>query len=208
MVVAGDGMFSYHGAGHFLKEKEPVRLRLWIFLPLLTAGFSGVALADSIDINLSSDSIQATYGTNWRTADFDVGLLSNRDTHDWAASAGLLARGARETQSMRTEAGVGGKVYVVSVGDNTLEALGLGGAFRVFPHNGSIGLGAYGFLAPNIVTAGDGKRFWEAGAHVDFEIVRNTADIYVGYRKLRAELDDGSKVTVDSGGHVGVRINF
>lgn len=171
-------------------------------------GLNGAALADAINLNLNNDSIQAAYTSYWRTADFSLGLLSNRDTHDWVASAGLIARGTREGPKARTEAGVGGKVYVVSVGDSDIEALGLGGEVRVFPGNGPIGVGGYVYYAPDIVTGGDGKKFWETGVHVDFEVVRDTADIYVGYRKLRAELVDNSRVTVDSGGHVGVRINF
>lgn len=173
----------------------------------MATAFSGTALADSIDINLNHHSIQATYTSYWRTADFGLGLVSNRDTHDWVASAGLLARGERDTR-MRTEVGVGGKVYVVSVGNSDIEALGLGGAVRVFPGNGPIGIGGYGFYAPDIVTGGDGKKFWEAGVHVDFEVVRDTADFYVGYRKLRAELDNGAHVTVDSGGNFGIYISF
>jgi len=182
--------------------------RLQIIPALLAAaGFGGTALADSIDINLNDHSVQATYASNWRAADFSVGVVSNRDTHDWVASAGLLALGTRQAAT-RTEVAVGGKVYLVSVGNSDLRALGLGGAVRVFPRNGPIGIGGYAFYAPDIVTGGDGKSFWEAGAHVDFEVVKNTADFYVGYRKFRAELNDGSHVTVDSGGHVGVRISF
>jgi YfaZ precursor len=177
-------------------------------LALLAMALSGPALADSIDINLNSDSIQAEYASYWRTADFTLGLLSNRDTKDWVASAGLLARGAKQTAGSRTEVGLGGKVYVVSVGHDDIEALGLGGAVRVFPGNGPIGIGGYAFYAPDIVTGGDGKRFWETGVHLDFEVIRDTADIYIGYRKLRAELNDGSHVTADKGGYVGVRISF
>ena len=204
MVLAGGGTFGYHGAG-FLRRRKLARLP--ILVALAAAGFSGTALADSIDINLNNDSIQATYASYWGAADFSVGFVSNRDTHDWVASAGLLALGTRQAAT-RTEVAVGGKVYLVSVGNSDLRALGLGGAVRVFPRNGPIGIGGYAFYAPDIVTGGDGKSFWEAGAHVDFEVVKNTADFYVGYRKFRAELNDGSHVTVDSGGHVGVRISF
>lgn len=171
-------------------------------------GFSAAVWADAIDINLSNDSIEAQYTSYWRTADFILGAVSNRDTHDWVASAGLLARGTKESTGTRTEVGLGGKVYVVSVGDADIEALGLGGSVRVFPNNGPIGIGGRLFYAPKVVTGGDADKFLETGVHVDWELIRDTADIYVGYRKLRAQLDDGSRVTVDSGGHVGVRIRF
>lgn len=182
--------------------------RLRLFAALVAAGVHGTALADAIDINLNNDSIQATYASYWGAADFSVGFVSNSDKDDWVASVGLLARGTNQSRTTRSDVGLGGKVYVVSVGNRDVYALGLGGAGRVFPGNGSIGIGGYAFYAPDVVTGGDGKSFWEAGAHVDFEIVKNTADLYIGYRKLRAELDNGSRVTVDSGGHVGVRISF
>jgi hypothetical protein len=183
-------------------------MRFRIFLAALAAGFSSAVAADSIDINLNDDSIQAIYASNWRTAEFNVGLLTNTDQDDWAASLGLLALGERQTGSSRTEGGLGGKIYLVDVANQDVLALGLGGQFRTFPNNGPIGFGGYLYYAPNVVTAMDGERFWEAGARVEFEMVKKTANIYLGYRKMRADLDNGRDVTVDSGLHAGVKITF
>jgi hypothetical protein len=205
IVLAGRGRFGYHGAG-LSRRRKLARFPIWA--ALAAAGFSGAALADSIDINLNDDSIQATYAAYWGAADFSVGFVSNSDKDDWVASVGLLARGTNQSRAARSEVGLGGKVYVVSVGNRDLRALGLGGAGRVFPGGSPIAIGGYAFYAPDVVTGGDGENFWETGVHVDFEVVKNTADFYIGYRKLRAKLDDGSHVTVDSGGHVGVRISF
>lgn len=183
-------------------------MRLRIFLAALTAGFSGAVAADSIDINLNDDSIQAIYASNWRTAEFNMGLLTNTDQDDWAASAGLLALGEKQTGASRIEGGLGGKIYFADVADQDVLALGLGGEFRAFPNNGPIGFSGYLYYAPNVVTAMDGERFWEAGARVEFEMVKKTANIYLGYRKMRADLDNGQDVTVDSGLHAGVKITF
>ena len=183
-------------------------MRLRIFLAALTAGFSGAVAADSIDINLNDDSIQAIYASNWRTAELNFGLLTNTDTDDWAASMGLLALGEKQTGSSRMTGGLGGKLYLADVRNEDLLALGLGGEFRAFPGNGPFGFGGYLYYAPNVVTAMDGERFWEAGARVEFEMVRNSASLYLGYRKMRADLDSGRDVTVDSGFNVGVKITF
>jgi hypothetical protein len=183
-------------------------MRLRIFLAALAAGFSSAVAADSIDINLNDDSIQAIYASNWRTAEFNVGLLTNTDQDDWAASLGLLTLGETQTGSSRIEGGLGGKIYFADVADQDVLALGLGGQFRTFPNNGPIGFGGYLYYAPNVVTAMDGERFWEAGARVEFEMVKKTANIYLGYRKMRADLDNGQDVTVDSGLHAGVKITF
>lgn len=183
-------------------------MRLRIFLAALAAGFSGAVAADSIDINLNDDSIQAIYASNWRTAEFNVGLLTNTDTDDWAASMGLLASGERQSGASRVEGGLGGKIYLADVANQDVLALGLGGQFRTFPNNGPFGFGGYLYYAPNVVTGMDGERFWEAGARVEFEAVKKTANVYLGYRKMRADLDDGRNVTVDSGFHAGVKISF
>jgi hypothetical protein len=183
-------------------------MRLRIFLAALTAGFSGAVAADSIDINLNDDTIQAIYASNWRTAEMNFGLLTNTDTDDWAASVGLLALGEKQTGSSRMEGGLGGKIYLADVRNEDVLALGLGGEFRAFPNNGPIGFGGYLYYAPSVVTAMDGERFWEAGARVEFEMVKKTANIYLGYRKMRADLDNGRDITVDSGLHAGVKITF
>ena len=183
-------------------------MRLRIFLAAVAAGFSVPVLADSLDINLNNDSVQAIYATDWRKAEFNAGFLSNGDQNDWVASMGLLASGEKQTGEMRTEAGLGGKVYVADVSNKDVLALGLGGQFSVHPNNGPIGFGGYLYYAPDVITFMDGKKFWEWGVRAEFEVVKKTANIYVGYRKVRADLDNNSNVTVDSGGHVGVKISF
>ncbi len=183
-------------------------MRLRIFVAAVAAGFSVPVMADSLDINLNNDSVQATYATAWRQAEFNVGLLSNTDQNDWAASMGLLASGEKQTADARVEAGLGGKVYAASVSNKDVLALGLGGQFSVHPNSFPIGFGGYLYYAPDVITFLDGKKFWEWGARVEFEVVKKTANIYVGYRKMRAELDNNNNVTVDSGGHVGVKISF
>lgn len=183
-------------------------MRLRILLAVLTAGFSGAVLADSLDVNLNNKSVEAMYGTNWRTAQFSAGALYNNDHDDWVASTGLLASGERQTSQMRMEAGLGGKIYGASVSNNDILALGLGGQFRIVPNNGPFGFSAYAYYAPDIVTFMDGKKFWEFGARLEFEVVKKTANVYIGYRKVRADLNNNSNVTVDSGVNVGVRISF
>jgi len=183
-------------------------MRLRIFLAAVAAGFSVPVLADSLDINLNNDSVQAIYATDWRKAEFNAGFLSNGDQNDWVASMGLLASGEKQTGEMRTEAGLGGKVYVADVSNKDVLALGLGGQFSVHPNNGPIGFGGYLYYAPDVITFMDGKKFWEWGVRAEFEVVKKTANIYVGYRKVRADLDNNTNVTVDSGGHVGVKISF
>jgi hypothetical protein len=183
-------------------------MRLRIFLAVVAACFSIPVLADSLDINLNNDTVQATYATAWRQAEFNAGLLDNTDQNDWAASMGLLASGEKQTADMRLDAGLGGRVYYANVSNDNVLALALGGQFSVHPNNMPIGFSGYLYYAPDVVTFMDGNKFWEWGARVEFEMVKKTANIYVGYRKMLAELDNNNDVTVDSGVNVGVKISF
>jgi hypothetical protein len=170
------------------------------------------ALADSLDLNLRSDAVQFTYGHSYRAAEVTGGALWKDKENDsgsrWAAHLGLLASGERETRGSRWQAGLGGRLYFAEAGSSEALALALGGQVRWSPGDSPLGLGAYGYFAPDIVTGADAKRFWEAGARVEFEVVRNTASVYVGYRKMEMRLESDADVTLDDGGHVGVRIVF
>ena len=185
-------------------------LRTVVVVPLLL--FAQPALADSLDLNLRNDAVQFTYGHSYRAAELTGGALWREEEGDsgsrWAAHLGLLASGERESKASRWQAGLGGRLYFAEAGSSEALALALGGQFRWSPGDSPIGLGAYGFFAPDIVTGIDAKGFWEAGARVEFEVVRNTASVYVGYRKMEMRLDNDADVTLDKGGHVGVRIVF
>lgn len=175
---------------------------------VLIFGFSQWALADSVDINLSDDSVQLTYAATFRSAEITVGGLNNSDQDDWAAHVGLVSLGTKRSMKSRSEVGLGGRIYAASANDNDVLALALGGQFRWFPGDGIIGLGGQFFYAPDIVTGRDAERFWEASVRLEFEVVRQSSSIYLGYRKVETRLDNGPDVTLDDGGHVGVYIRF
>ena len=182
------------------------------FLAVSFLLFCRGALANSFDINLSDDSIQFVYGSVFHAAEVTVGghyvrKDGNRDDH-WAAHLGLLVSGEPRSAASRSDAGLGGRLYYASAGSNDAAALALGGQFRWFPGDGPVGVGAYGYFAPNIVTGLDAKRLWEAGARVELEVVRGTAHVYLGYRRMELRLDNDADVTLDKGGHVGIRIAF
>lgn len=185
-------------------------LRTLVVVPPLL--FAHAALADSLDLNLNNEAVQFTYGHSYRTAELTAGALW-KDKDDvsgtrWAAHLGLLASGERETPGSRWQAGLGGRLYFAEAGSSDAFALAVGGQVRWSPGDSPIGIGAYGFFAPDIVSGLDAKRFWEAGARVDFEVVRNTASVYLGYRKMEIRLENDTDATIDEGAHIGVRILF
>ena len=185
-------------------------MRLIVFALLAAASFS--AAAGSVDLNLSNNTIEAKFYANAGAADWTFGGLYNRDTKDRALNVGLLAMGDSAFGNSRLEGGLGGKLYSATlhhtmIGTADVVALALGGQVRWFPGNGSFAIGTYAFYAPRVVTILDGQRFYDIGVRAELEVIRNSF-VYVGYRQVQAELDDGSKQNVDKGAFVGVQIKF
>jgi hypothetical protein len=184
-----------------------MQLRITIAAALVALGYSAGASADSIGITLSNDVVAAEYGTNLRTADLTFGGLYNRDNKNRFADIGLLAHG-ESTSGGRTEIGVGGRVYGAHADDQDLVGLALGGQVRWFPTSAPIAIGGYAFYAPSVLTGVDGKNFWDASARVEWEIIRNTASVFVGYRKAHAKFDNGQSNDLDHTVHLGMQMKF
>jgi hypothetical protein len=172
---------------------------------LVAASFP--AAAGTVDMNLSNKTIEGRFYANAGLADWTFGILYNRDQGDSEANVGLLAVGDSYIGNTRVKGGIGGKIYAAHVDNFDVLALGLGGQFTVFPADGPFGVGAYGFYAPPVVTAVDGDRFWEAGVRGEVEVIKNSS-VYVGYRRVRAELDNGSRPYIDRGAFAGIQIRF
>jgi hypothetical protein len=172
---------------------------------LALASFS--AVAGSVDINLSNDTLEAKYEQAVGAADWTFGGLYNRDDKNYDFNVGLLAAGEGSAGNSRVEGGLGGKIYAIHVAGSDVAALALGGQIRWFPGNRSFAFGGYAFYAPKVVTFIDGKNFYDTGLRAEVEVFRNSF-AYVGVRWTRAELNDGSQPYVDRGGFAGVMVKF
>lgn len=178
----------------------------WIVLAVLaSASFS--AMAGAVDANLSSHTVEAKYYGNVGVADWTFGFLYNRDENNRAANVGVLATGDTGIGNSRIEGGLGGKLYGVHVAGSDVLSVALGGQVRWFPGNGPFAIGGYAFYAPSVVTFLDGQRFYDAGIRAEVEVIRNSF-VYAGYRRVRADLDNGNQVFVDRGGFAGILIKF
>ena len=180
-------------------------MRLIVFALLAGASFS--AASNSVDINLSNDTVEARYNSSMGAGEWTFGGLYNRDQKDRSAHVGLLATGETRVSGSRLEGGLGGKFYVATVDNQELAALGLGGQMRWFFGDGPFAVSGYLFYAPGVVTALDGKRFWEAGVRAEIELIKNSF-VYIGLRQVRAEFENDVKANVDRGGFAGMQIKF
>jgi len=180
----------------------------WIAAVVLAlASFSAAAATGTVDVNLSNDTLEAKFDTAVGAADFTVGAIYNRDDKNYGFNLGLLAAGDGAVGNSRVDGGLGGKIYTVHVAGSDVAALALGGQLRWFPGNGSFGFGGYAFFSPSVVTFLDGKNFYDAGLRAEVEVFRNSF-AYIGYRWMRAELEDGSQPYVDRGGFAGIMVKF
>src|SRR5215467_1433906 len=155
----------------------------WIALAVLAAA-SFSAVAGTIDVNLSNDTIEGKFSNPVGAADWTFGGLYNRDNSNWFANIGLLAAGDGNVGTSRFSGGLGGKIYTV--------------------HAGGQDLGAH---APGVVTFIDGKNFYDTGLRAQVEVFRNSF-AYIGYRWTRADFENGAQPYVDTGGFAGIMVKF
>jgi len=174
---------------------------------LVFAG-TGTAAADTLDVNVNNDVVEGRYSAPVGAGQMSVGGLFHDVTDDWLVHAGFLGRGEAKTSAGRSELGLGGRAYGGSVGPYDVLALALGVDFSLYPSNQSVGVGAYLYYAPNVLSTRDVKRFMDAGVRVEFEVIKPTGVLYLGYRQIRATFEDGNKVKLDNHAHLGLRINF
>lgn len=181
------------------------RRTLAVFLAFAGAG---TAAADTIDVNVNNHVVEGRYSMPAGTGQVGVGGLRQDVTNDWLIHAGFLGKGEARTSMGRSEIGLGGRAYGGSVGPNDVLALALGADFSLYPSNQSIGVGAYLYYAPNVLSSRDTERFLDAGVRVEFEVIKPTGVLYVGYRQIRVTFKDDSKIKLDNHLHLGLRISF
>jgi len=174
--------------------------------------FSATALADSIDINLRDSSAQLQYSASMGRdtlgrSEIHAGVLYTND-NDTLADLGLLVQDEMGENAPGVTVGVGLKGLVVNTKNNNARAIALGGLVRFAPFEDSrFGISGRIYLSPNITTFGDADRYIETGVTLDYEIIPQ-AIIYIGYRKIKININQSPDERLDDGGHVGFKISF
>jgi hypothetical protein len=167
------------------------------------------AHADSIDINLNDDAVRLVYArdlpsTGYGVPQYDFGLLYNADRRHTLAHVGLRTVGY---PTALVEGGLGGRLYYANLRRGNVGALALGGHLRLFLAE-RLAFVTEGHFAPGVVTFLDGDSFHDVEARLEYHMIP-TGAIYVGYRRVRADLEDrGGRQTVDDGVHLGLRFRF
>lgn len=180
---------------------------------LLLSCAMGTASAGSLDLNLSDDAVRLAFATPLASGlEADINFLhseeDNRPDHD-VASLGLHLVDDAAQGRTPFRVGVGAKVLFVDVNVADGGALAIGGHMRyTLPNYNRFAIGGDIYFAPDVTSFGDTEKYLEYTVRGEYEILRQ-ANVYLGYRRIRAEFTDFSDdLTVDSGIHFGLRIAF
>lgn len=179
---------------------------------LAMAAAAGQSHADSLDFNLHSDALRATYTMNMgeRGLSADFGLLYSEDKKrldDIMVHAGLHVSGENWSESGTFDIRIGGRLIHTSPGSSDFVALAPGGQVRFTPIH-RVGFGGHLYYAPKIVSFRDADAYREYGVSVDYQILPQ-AFVYLGYRYIDLDVKNGpNRVELDDNFHVGFRMMF
>ena len=171
-----------------------------------------LSLADSVDINVNDDAARIIFTRPFKqdTLQWDAGWLNHQDRGD-VAHLGFHLKGKATIVEPEINAGLGGKFFWHSPDRTTSDdgwSLALGGFFRfTIPQANRFGVGGHLYFAPDVLSFSDAEEFREVEIHVSYNVIQD-ADIYIAYRNIQAEYDDGSEVTFDTGFNIGIRVRF
>ncbi len=168
------------------------------------------ARAAEIDINVSNEA--ARLGGSWGLTgqlQADAGWLYNEDRGN-VGHVGIQLFGLATGGQPPIEAGLGGRIvyFDSDVRNRSGSAVPLGGTVRFnLPEADRFQIGAYAWYAPDVLSFGSSSGYRELGAYAGYEVLRD-ASLYIGLRQINANFKNAPDINIDSGFHIGMRINF
>jgi len=103
---------------------------------------------------------------------------------------------------------VGVRAYFVDLGPYTASALAIGGDLLLAPESWSgLGIGAYYYIAPDIVSFSDSDGLTEYGAYLSFQITPQ-ARVTAGYQKIDVSIENVADIALDEGAYIALNLSF
>jgi hypothetical protein len=186
-----------------------------IFAVMCLLSASQFVHADSINIQLSNESARFMYaaevfGGQFGPTDLEVGAYFNEED-DTVAHVSLVLRS--DSIDNPLIAAIGGRVYYGDVGNAPTQtqadvaALAFGVALQFRPEGLGASIRGYYFISPSVTSFMDADTFTEFGVSLDFDIT-DQVGIYVGYRNMSTDLDNGTEIEIDDSVMYGVLFRF
>jgi len=182
-------------------------------LAMLGLGLAATgAHAEHVDVNLSNDVLRGVYAAPFPRMNgiFELGgmLGESHGEKFQMAHAAMLVTGDAGARDANVNAGLGGRVFVLNAEDVDGGGLALGGMIEArLPAFNRLGVLAYGYGAPSASTFGDFEGYYEYAASLDYQVLKG-ASVYGGFRQVKVDVENFGNVTVDTGWHLGMRLNF
>lgn len=184
---------------------------------LVLAGTALPAQAASLDLNLNDEAVRGEFSgalsslfSTSAEGQYQLGALYSDDKNIDLTQlhAGLLATGDTGAQEVRATAGLGLRGQYVDAHGGDGGGLALGGQFDIrLAGFERLGLQGYLWYSPKVLSFGDIEDQAEWSLSADYQILRN-ASVYVGYRQLRIDPENGHAFDADEGFHLGFRFKF
>ncbi len=171
---------------------------------------SAPSAAEEINIQLSNDTARFMYlteafGQDFGRLELEAGFLYNQNG-DTLVNAGLLVRG--ESVSVPLIVSVGARAYYASLAQYKVSAIAIGGDLLLSPESwGGLGLGAFFYTAPGVVSFGDAEGLTEYGVYVNFQITPQ-ARMIGGYKQIDTSIKNGGTIIIDKGAYFGLNLSF
>ncbi len=175
---------------------------------LLALLFSLNSLADSVDVDINSDTIKGQYNLGDKTTDLGISA-SAMLTDDKGEVLALTARTQGKLNSQQDfRGGFGGRVYHASPDQgDSFQSLAIGGYLDMtVPKITELTVGVELYYAPGITSTDDVDNFREMNFRATYQLFENAA-IYGGLRYLEVEENDFD-YEFDDGAHVGFTLQF
>ena len=177
----------------------------------LALALTATGHAAELDLNLNDDAARLSFASDItaRNLRFDLGWLHHQDRGD-VVNVGLHLTGEASPGANPVIGGLGGKILVIDPDALNVDAvvLGIGGYLRyTMPQYDRINVYAHAYIAPDVLSFGDGDRFHEVEARIGYNVLRE-ADVYIGLRNISANFDNGAELTVDTGLIAGIQLRF
>ena len=188
-------------------------IQAWLALGLCF--WAGVASAQTtgkaLDINLNGDAVRGTF--SWRLGDptflADVGWLYNQDTGNVVHGSFHLVDSAANSGTP-LQAGLGVRLVYTSTDPSDFSggSIALGGfAKYTFPGANRFSIRGNAYYSPDVVSFGDQEEYYEFGVRAAYNVIRD-ADVYVGFREVKAKYEGAGRYEFDSNLHIGIEFRF
>lgn len=171
--------------------------------------FAGTTAASTLTTDLSNHAIKVEIATGNFAKDthFAVSAAHNddKDVNLFTATGAVVGQLA---QQRNLSAGLGARLYYADTNSEDMQALGLGG-FTKYNVPQVAGLSIMGelFYAPGITASDDLDNQFELGLRANYQLLPNGA-VYLGYRHIKADVENSDNLVLDNGFNLGFEFSF